>query len=140
MDENDIPEAIMAEARERAIRKAAQMIAERELGILSDDGDAKVVKGPLKKWPKNCVITLDLAEHSNQLRIDGTIYFHGGTYTVDEPTFATMREMIHRGWDHQREVDGKNANAYRKQANVSLNNTNIVNTAQDILASARQNL
>jgi hypothetical protein len=125
-DESDIPENIMKEARERVIREAAMEIARREAGLLADDdtGPPKGVKrGPpasVSKEPR-VTITLDLAEHSDRLRIDDKIYLHGGTYTVPQSLGDVMREMIARGWEHQREIDGKDRNAYRKQANLHLN-------------------
>ena len=119
IDDSDISPEIMQQARERAIRKKADMLAARELGI-SDDGD-DVVKGPPPlKNERKYKITLDLAPHSNRLMIDSTIYLHGGTYTVGERLYNTMREMIHRGWEHQREIDGKDGNMYREKSNITL--------------------
>ena len=138
--EDDELEAYMAEARENALRKKAQQIAEREIGLLAEEAPGKAIKGPTKKLPKDHVITLDLAEHSDRLTIDSTIYLQGRTYTVDKHTHDTMREMIHRGWEHQREIDGKDMNAYRKQGNVQMNMNNmhtLINTRDSILESAR---
>ena len=134
-DNDDIDEQVMAEAREAAIRKKAQLIAERELGLVTEEPPGKAVKGPTKKLPKDHVITLDLAEHSDRLVIDSTTYFHGRTYTVDKVTYDTMREMVHRGWEHQREIDGKDMNTYRAQANIQLKPDSVINTRQSILSS-----
>jgi len=46
--------------------------------------------------------------------------FHFGTYTVGERLYNTMREMIHRGWEHQREIEGKDSRVYRNQSNIRL--------------------
>jgi hypothetical protein len=119
LDDSDIDPEIMKQARERAIRKKADMLAARELGI-SDDGD-DVVKGPMPmKGEKKFTITLDLAPHSSRLVIDSVHYLHGGTYTVGQRLYDTMREMIHRGWEHQREIDGKDSNMYREKSNIRL--------------------
>jgi hypothetical protein len=119
IDDRDIPKEIMEQARERALRKKADMIAARELGIADDDSD--VIKGPIPlKGEKNFVITLDLAPHSDRLIIDSVRYLHGGTYTVGQRLYDTMREMIHRGWEHQREIDGKDGNMYREKSNIRL--------------------
>jgi hypothetical protein len=119
LDDSGIDPEIMKQARERAIRKKADMLAAREIGI-SDDGD-DVIKGPLPmKGEKQFTITLDLAPHSSRLTIDSTIYLHGGKYTVGQRLYDTMREMIHRGWEHQREIDGKDGNMYRAQSNIRL--------------------
>jgi hypothetical protein len=119
LDDSGIDPEIMKQARERAIRKKADMIAAREIGISEDD--ESVIKGPLPmKGEKKFTITLDLAPHSDRLTIDSTIYLHRATYTVGERLYNTMREMIHRGWEHQREIDGKDGNMYRAQSNVRL--------------------
>ena len=124
-DASDIDPKIMAEARERVIREAAMEIARRDAGLL-DDGDTGPPKGVKRGPPPSFFkeptveITLDLAEHSDRLRIDDKIYLHGGTYMVPQSLGDVMREMIARGWEHQREIDGKDRNAYRKQANLQL--------------------
>ena len=119
LDASGIDPKIMAEARERAIRKKADQIAAREAGI--DGEDDEVVKGPLPIPDEQMFqITLDLAPHSNRLVLDSTIYLHGATYTVGRRTYDTMREMIHRGWEHQREIDGKNSTMYREKSNITL--------------------
>jgi hypothetical protein len=119
LNDDGIDPEIMKQARERAIRKKADMIAAREIGI-SDDGE-DVIKGPLPiKGEKQFTIMLDLAPHSDRLMIDSKIYLHGATYTVGERLYNTMREIIHRGWEHQREIDGKDGNMYRAQSNVRL--------------------
>jgi hypothetical protein len=119
LDDSGIDPEIMKQARERAIRKKADMIAAREIGI-ADDGD-DIIKGPLPvRGEKKFTITLDLAPHSNRLIIDSVHYLHGGTYTVGQRVYDTMREMIHRGWEHQREIDGKDSNMYREKSNIRL--------------------
>lgn len=123
LDASDIPAEILEEARARALRKKADMIAQREAGILDEEefpmiGD----KGPPidAENDQMCEIMLDLAPHSDRLIIDGTIYLHGRTYTVPQRVYDVMRETIHRGWEHQREIDGKDRNVYREKSNVRL--------------------
>lgn len=119
LDSSGIDDEIMKQARERAIRKKADMIAARELGIAEEGDDT--IKGPIPiKGEKKFKITLDLAPHSNRLIIDSVHYLHGGTYTVGQRLYDTMREMIHRGWEHQREIDGKDNNMYREKSNIRL--------------------
>ena len=75
-------------------------------------------------------ITLDLAEHSDRLVIDGAHYFHGRSYTVPMSVALTMREMASRGWDHQAEIDGKKKDTYRKAKNLTLHPVHgIINTS-----------
>lgn len=146
-DDHGIDPKIMAEARERAIKKRAMQLAEMELDIEygkidePDTGAPKNVKrGPpdsMAREPK-FTLTLDLAEHSDRLVIDSKIYLHGGTYTVPQSLYNVMREMIARGWEHQREIDGKDRNAYRKQANLIIGPNNQGVLAKDLLKASQQ--
>lgn len=75
-------------------------------------------------------VTLDLAEHSDRITIDGTIYFHGYTYKVPLNTYRTIMEIQARGWDHQAIVDGKNVNQYRRAHNLRISPVHgVVNTS-----------
>lgn len=119
----DIDPKLMTAARQQAQAKKARLAAEAELGI-SDDSTV-VMKGPAKiEDERQCVITLDLAPHSDRLVIDNVIYMHGQTYTVGQRLFDTMREMQSRGWQHQEEIDGKDRNFYRKSKTVNLTPAN----------------
>lgn len=53
------------------------------------------------------VCTLDLAEHSDCIRINGHQFWHGHTYTVPRHVANSLREMQQRGHHHQAELDGK---------------------------------
>lgn len=52
-------------------------------------------------------ISLDLAEHSNAIVLNGHAYWHGQTYEVPRHIANTLREIQSRGWNHQLELDGK---------------------------------
>jgi hypothetical protein len=52
-------------------------------------------------------VTLDLAEHSDRIVLNGTIYLHGHTYQVPRHVADTMREIQARGHEHQNTLDGK---------------------------------
>lgn len=106
----------LGEARKRARRKLADTIAAQELGL--EDGGT-VLKGPMPiPGEEMFTLTLDMYEGADRIMIDSKIYLNGATYTVNKRTYDTMREMIARGWEHQREIEGKDRNAYRKQANI----------------------
>jgi cell division septum initiation protein DivIVA len=51
--------------------------------------------------------TLDLAEHSDCIRINGHQFWHGHTYTVPRHVANSLREMQQRGHHHQADIDGK---------------------------------
>jgi hypothetical protein len=61
-------------------------------------------------------ITLDLAEHSEDIKLNGCSYRHGGTYRVPRHVAETMREIMYRGWKHQNEVDGKSLSQFYQKA------------------------
>jgi len=106
----------LKDARARARRKLADQVAMQELGL--DDGGA-VIKGPIAiPGEEQYTLTLDMYEGADRLFIDGKYYMNGATYTVGKRLYDTMRDMIARGWEHQREIEGKDRNAYRKQANI----------------------
>lgn len=52
-------------------------------------------------------IFIDLPEFSDRLIIDGRIYLYGHTYTVNRAQYNGIKEMLHRAYDHQDELDGK---------------------------------
>lgn len=119
----------LEDARARARQKLADDIVAQEFGTKTDIPR----KGPIKRKERMCEITLDLAPHSDRLVIDGTIYFHGRTYTVPQSLFDVMREQQYRGWEHQREIDGKDRDFYRNRANVVLRSGSEGRSAESLL-------
>lgn len=78
-------------------------------------------------------ITLDLAEYADHIKINGTIYMHGGTYTVPRHVANTLREMQSRGHDHQTELDGKGrAEKMRKPHNTVIDKNGVHNAPQSM--------
>lgn len=66
-------------------------------------------------------ITMDLAQHSDKVTINGRPYWHGFTYDVPRHVADTLRESMSRGWQHQDEIDGKNrAQQYQTNRQFSL--------------------
>jgi hypothetical protein len=54
------------------------------------------------------------------VRINGVPYYHGEVYTFDTPTLRTVKEIVQRTWDHERNIHGNNENMYRREMNVTL--------------------
>jgi hypothetical protein len=52
-------------------------------------------------------VTLDLAEHSDKIIINGEPFWHGHTYTRPRHVVNQLREIMMRGWIHQDTIDGK---------------------------------
>jgi len=106
----------LGEARKRALRKLADAAAAQELGL--EEGGA-VIKGPLPVAGEEMMtISLNMYPGADRMVIDGKIYQHGATYTVNKRLYDTMQDIVARGWDHQAEIEGKDRNFYRKQSNI----------------------
>ena len=71
--------------------------ARREAGMLSGD--------EVKDEPVS--ITVDVAEYTYCVSVNGRQYVHGETYTVPRHVADTIREIMFRSHAHQTEVDGK---------------------------------
>lgn len=127
-DFSQVTDKDLEAARDRARRKLADQLVEAEFGM---SNDTLVKKGPPDRSREETYeLTLDLPPHMDRLVIDGTIYLHGGTYKFPKTVYDSVRETIYRGFEHQREIEGKDRNAYRKQANVSIS-PGVVNTSAE---------
>jgi hypothetical protein len=82
-------------------------------------------------------IQLDLAGHSDRIRLDGTIFFHGITYGVPRAVFESLRETVQRGWKHEFEVGGANRNAYQRPLDTQLNGRTKAVTNRGLMMGAR---
>lgn len=109
-------EAIRQEARDKVaaeMRSAARREAlEREINA------ARRAAGLTTGGPNDEMvnITLDLAEHSDAIVLNGCSYRHGGTYRVQRHVAETLREIMFRGWKHQNEIDGKSLTQFYAKA------------------------
>lgn len=118
-------EEIRAQARTTVLdeqKKAARdaMLAEaladarREAGMSTGDS--------AKDEIVDC--TLDLAEHSDRITLNGMAYWHGQTYPVPRHVADTLRDIQFRGWAHQFEIDGKGKDEfYRRHRGTVLSAT-----------------
>lgn len=61
-------------------------------------------------------ITLDLAEHSANIMLDGNAYWHGQTYKVRRSVANTLREVMARGHAHQDILEGRDMTASLRRA------------------------
>jgi hypothetical protein len=63
---------------------------------------------------------IDLAPAGGEyISINGTRYYHGMVAKFDEDTLRTVKEIVYRGWDHERNTHGSDENAYRPKSNRS---------------------
>lgn len=51
----------------------------------------------------------------SHLMINGVPYYHGVVVELDADTLRTVKEMIYRMWDHDRQIHGSDENFYRGQ-------------------------
>lgn len=98
----------LEEERHKAAKKQleAETLAElrRDANLLTGDG----IKDEI------VTVTMDLAEHSACVNLDGRQYWHGQSYDVPRHVSDTLRDIQARGWKHQDEVDGKNLEAQHR--------------------------
>lgn len=107
LSEQDIAEA-KALAKKRVIdaqRKKAKdaLIEEETLRLQNEDGfsaDGSVQSEIIS-------VTLDLAPHQIDIKLDGITYLAGQTYRLPRHKAGTIREIMQRGWQHQDQIDGK---------------------------------
>jgi len=60
-------------------------------------------------------ITIDVAEYTDRIILDGEQFFHAATYTVSRHKAATINEIMFRSYMHQAQLDGKDPQeAYRR--------------------------
>lgn len=67
------------------------------------------------------------------IRINGTDYFHGQVYDLDESMMSTIMEIEFRCWQHERTIRGSNENAYRRAFNNTLGPNGVINTRRSLM-------
>ena len=48
-------------------------------------------------------------------KLNGVPYYHGTVYEFDEDTLRSVKEIVYRLWDHDRQIHGSDENFYRKK-------------------------
>lgn len=104
---------IEADAKKAAIKRIEEDETQR---LRTEEG---LVTGDSAK-DEMVSLTLDLAEHSANIVINGRPYWHGHPYTVPRHVADSLREMQARGWRHQDEVDGKDLAQHYQRARATV--------------------
>ena len=112
-------EEVLAEQKAKAKKALVAQFKQEEIERLNPDEAQRT-------------ITLDLAPHQETISLDGTIYFHGSTYTVPKSTYDVMLEVQSRGWDHEESL-AKSENAGRRQRRPKLDLNNMNASANQLL-------
>lgn len=101
---------IRAEAREKLLEKqkasARKNLLSQEMNRLEREEGLTGATG-IPELDEMVTITLELAEHSPNIVINGRPYWHGHTYTVPRHIAQSLGEIMFRGHEHQRVLDGK---------------------------------
>jgi len=109
-------DAAVAEAKKRlsdAEHKAARekLIAD-SMDTLRRERNALTGKVDLDE---PVTVTIDVAEYTDRIVLDGEQFFHTATYTVPRHKAATLNEIMFRSYLHQAQLDGKDPQeAYRR--------------------------
>lgn len=92
--------AVAAERKKQALASFEKKERERlsgKVGQLTGDPDKDEIVH----------VTIDLAEFTDRLVVNGVQYIHGQTYQVPRHVANSLREMCARTHAHQNELDGK---------------------------------
>lgn len=111
-----------------ATKEVAKELKEKKKKEFKDNLKAALKKQAMFKVGQNeegddlVDITIDLAPHAPNIKLDGKIYYHGVKYRFTPKTAAVINETCHRTWLHEAEVHGLDSNAFhgRQKANKAL--------------------
>ena len=56
----------------------------------------------------------------NDLKINEVPFYHGAVYILDIETLRTVKEMVFRLWDHDKNIHGSDENAYRQKTHARI--------------------
>lgn len=111
------PEEMEALKKEAAEQVLAEMRAARKKAFLKQQVQKYRQAG--KPGQEMIPLTIDLPGHADRVSLDGTVFFHGVTYTVPMDKFRTIIDICARAWEHENEVGGANRDAYKGRAPVN---------------------
>lgn len=81
-------------------------------------------------------ILIDGPEYVNQVRLDGTPYYCGFTYTVTKRVYDSIKDLLWRAWMHDDEIaNRKNSNQNRRAKNLTMSATGQMTDSSGRLAS-----
>ena len=95
----EVLKELRAEAKKSAKQRFRELEERRlrfEEGMSMDGPEGEIVN-----------LSIELAEHSSCIKINGRDFWHGRTYQVPRHVARYLSEVMWRGWTHQYEIDGK---------------------------------
>ena len=57
-------------------------------------------------------VTINLASHSPYIRLDSAVYYHGMTYRLNRAKAQVIKDVMHRTWLHDAEINGLDMNQF----------------------------
>jgi hypothetical protein len=95
----------MAELRVKARENVARKLAERAEKVFLVDEEKRIERlaDPKPEYETRTIV-IDAADHTDCIRIDQQYFWHGSTYEVVKPVYDQLREILMRGWRHEREI------------------------------------
>lgn len=91
---------VSADEKKEALKAFEKQVYERERGVTGLRTGNPILD-------EMVTVTLDLAEHSDRIWINGHQFWHGHTYKVPRHVANSLREIQQRGHHHQADLDGK---------------------------------
>lgn len=90
-----------AKVKEDARKKAEAAFLARETKALEQE------QNPKPEYEMRSIV-IDVAEHTDAIRIDNQYFFYGQRYEVTKPVYDQLQEIIARGFAHEREISVPN--------------------------------
>src|SRR5208282_450197 len=123
--EKDALEAVQAQgtvfgvsAEERATGKQVTVKRLKNMKVVGWENGREVLRPVFHDVKRDTyLIKIDLPPSGDvALKINDTPFYHGAVYEVDVDTLSTIKDIVYRCWDHDRQIHGdKNENAYRRR-------------------------
>ena len=95
----------MAELREKARANVQAKLAKKaEDDFLKEEEKRLEREADPKPEYEMRSILIEVADHTDVIRIDNQYFFYGQRYTVAKPIYDQLVEIMARGWAHEREI------------------------------------
>jgi hypothetical protein len=110
--------SILTEAERREIEEQVDdeihelRVAEERKRYKEKVKQRKRIKAGLDEPQEEVVI--NVAGHSDKIRLDGKIFWQGHSYTLPASVAASIRDIMQCTWNHEWSCGGANMNEYRK--------------------------